>query len=79
VNDIFAICPACKAVMVLPDADKTYNCIACEAHPIVLHTTDLFKVCGEIKEGAPGAKVRELMLALQSAIWKEMKDGTNSV
>jgi hypothetical protein len=79
-NDIYTICPVCKSVVAVPDADRVYNCIGCEAKPPLLHTTDLFKACGEIKEGMPGAKLKELMVLLQSAIDKElnkdnMKDG----
>jgi len=70
--DIYVVCPACKSVMAVPDENKVYTCIACEAHPPLLHTTDLFKACGEITEGAPRVKLMELMLALQDAITKEI-------
>lgn len=71
--DIYTICPSCKSVLVVPDEEKVYNCIACDAHPPLLHTTDLFKACGEIKEGIPGVKLMELMILLQNTISKEMK------
>lgn len=71
--DIYTICPACKSVMAVPDENKVYTCIACEAHPHLFHTTDLFKACGIIgTDGVTGVKLMELMVSLQSTIAKEM-------
>jgi len=70
--EIYGICPACKSVMLVPDDGRIYTCIACSAHPPLLHITDLFKACGTIIEGAPQAKVMELMITIQDTITKEM-------